>query len=148
MSEPALTTVDYATRAKIITMLVSGEYPTDMEIAVACNVTPDFIQKVLTEDKELSEARRQAEMEMAQRIERSAMQMAIESRNPIAQQKAQEFMLKKLMPDKYGDNASNVPVGKAKKINISLTMPEVEVDENGIPIAQSANPLQGVIESK
>jgi hypothetical protein len=57
-------------------------------------------------------------------------------------------MLKKLMPDKYGDNASNVSVGKAKKINISLTMPEVEVDENGIPIVKSANPLQEAIEVK
>jgi hypothetical protein len=148
MSELALTTVDYATRARIITMLVSGEYPTDMEIAVACNVTPAFIQRVLAEDQELSEARRQAEIEMAQKIERSAMQMAIDSRNPIAKQKAQEFMLKKLMPDKYGDNASNISVGKSKKINISLTMPEVAVDENGIPVAQSVSPLQGVIESK
>lgn len=148
MSELALATVDPDKRAKIVTMLVSGEYPTDMEIAVVCDVTPAFIQKVLSEDKELAEARRQAEIEMAQRIERSAMQLAIESRNPIARQKAQEFMLKKLMPDKYGDNASNIPLGKGKKINISLTMPEVAVDENGIPIVKSANPLQEAIEVK
>lgn len=148
MSELALQTVDYATRVKIVTMLVSGEYPTDMEIANACDVTPAFIQRILSEDKELAEARKQAEIEMAQKIERSAMQMAIESRNPIAMQKAQEFMLKKLMPDKYGDNASSVPASKLKKINIQLTMPEIAVDENGIPVAQSASPLQEAIDVK
>lgn len=148
MNSTALMSLPTSKRVRIITMLCSGEYPTDMEIAVACDVEPSFIQKILVEDPELSEARRQAEIEMAQRIERSAMQMAIESRNPIAKQKAQEFMLKKLMPDKYGDNASNVPVGKSKKINITLTMPEVSVDENGIPIVKSANPLQEVIEVK
>ena len=137
-----------ATRVKIIAMLVSGEYPTDMEISVACDVPVSDLQKILTEDPDIAEARKQSEIEMAQRIERSAMKLAIEGRNPIAQQKAQEFLLKKLMPDKYGDNASNIPVGKSKKINITLTMPEVAVDDNGIPIAQSSNPLQEVIDVK
>lgn len=148
MNSTALMSLPMDKRVKIITMLCSGEYPTDMEIAVACDVEPSFIQKILVEDPELSEARRQAEIEMAQKIERSAMQMAIDSRNPIAKQKAQEFMLKKLMPEKYGDNANNVSIGKSKKINIQLTMPEVKTDENGIPIAPSANPLQDVIELK
>lgn len=148
MSIPLLSTITSAQRTKIVTMLTSGEFPVDKDIADACGVTPTFIQKVLAEDKELAECRRQAEIEIAQRIEQSAVQMAISSRNPIAQQKAQEFMLKKLMPDKYGDNAGMRNAGQSKKINITLKLPETAVDENGIPIAQSPNPLQELIDVK
>lgn len=135
----AIMTVNEFTRTKIITMLCSGEYPTDKEIADACDVKPAFIQKVLDEDPELAEYRTQARIEMIQRIEKSAMDMAISGRHPIAQQKAQEFMLKHLVPEIYGDNASNINPGKSKRINIKMDMPVISVDENGIPVESLPN---------
>ena len=49
--------------------------------------------------------------------------------------------------DKYGDNAEKVNSEKgSRKVVIQLKLPEVKVDSNGIPIAQSANPLQEAID--
>lgn len=131
------------TRDKIVRMLVSGEFPIDSEIAEACNVPVAVVEQLLKSDPELAEVRRQSERQMAQMIERSSAQLAIGGRNEIARQKAQEFMLKKLMPEKYGDDASvNKSSRSIKRILFVKNLPTVEVDENGIPVAHSRSPLE------
>ena len=131
------------TRDKIVRMLVSGEFPIDSEIAEACNVPVAVVEQLLKSDPELAEARRQSERQMAQMIERSSVKLAIGGRNEIARQKAQEFMLKKLMPEKYGDDASvNKSSRSIKRILFVKSLPTVEVDENGIPVAHSRSPLE------
>ena len=84
---------------------------------------------------------------MAQRLEKSAVQLALEGRNEIAREKAHEFLLKKLYADKYSDDVAPVGNGKgSRKVVINLKLPEIAVDENGIPIAKSKNPLQEAID--
>lgn len=131
------------TRDKMVRMLVSGEFPIDSEIAEACNVPVAVVEQLLKSDPELAEVRRQSERQMAQMIERSSAQLAIGGRNEIARQKAQEFMLKKLMPEKYGDDASENKSNRSlKRILLVKELPTVEVDDNGIPIAKSKSPLE------
>lgn len=130
-------------RNRIIRALISGEYPVDAEIAGACKVPISVVEKLLSDDPELRELRRQAERRSAQLIERASVDLAINGKNQMARQKAQEFMLKHMMPDKYGDS---VNAGKSsqsvKRIMIVKELPVVNVDENGIPIARSASPLE------
>lgn len=131
------------TRDKIVRMLVSGEFPIDSEIAEACNVPVAVVEQLLKSDPELAEARRQSERQMAQMIERSSVKLAIGGRNEIARQKAQEFMLKKLMPEKYGDDASESKSSRSlKRILLVKELPTVDVDDNGIPVAKSKSPLE------
>lgn len=131
------------TRDKIVRMLVSGEFPIDSEIAEECNVPVAVVEQLLKSDPELAEARRQSERQMAQMIERSSVKLAIGGRNEIARQKAQEFMLKKLMPEKYGDDASESKSSRSlKRILLVKELPTVDVDDNGIPIAKSKSPLE------
>lgn len=140
-SAPAPVTRD--TRDKMVRMLVSGEFPIDSEIAEACNVPVAVVEQLLKSDPELAEVRRQSERQMAQMIERSSAQLAICGRNEIAMQKAQEFMLKKLMPEKYGDDASeNKSSRSLKRILLVKELPTVDVDDNGIPVAKSKSPLE------
>lgn len=135
--------VSRETRDKIVRMLVSGEFPIDSEIAEACNVPVAVVEQLLKSDPELAEARRQSERQMAQMIERSSVKLAIGGRNEIARQKAQEFMLKKLMPEKYGDDASESKSSRSlKRILLVKELPTVDVDDNGIPIAKSKSPLE------
>ena len=135
--------VSRETRDKIVRMLVSGEFPIDSEIAEACSVPVAVVEQLLKSDPELAEVRRQSERQMAQMIERSSAQLAIGGRNEIARQKAQEFMLKKLMPEKYGDDASvNKSSRSIKRILFVKSLPTVDVDENGIPVAHSRSPLE------
>lgn len=130
-------------RDKIIRMLVSGEFPVDADIAKECDVSVAVIEQLLKSDPELIECRRQSERQMAQLIEQSSARLAINGRNEIARQKAQEFMLKRLMPEKYGDDASvNKSSRSIKRILFVKSLPTVEVDENGIPIAKSRSPLE------
>lgn len=137
--------IDNGTRQKIIQMLLSGEHPVDAEIARACNVSALTVSNILKKDPELVRLRRNAELEMAQLIERSGFQLAISGRNEIARQKAQEFFLKKLMPEKYGDDAElNRSAQSGKRIVLMPALPVVSVDANGIPISQakSKSPLE------
>ena len=134
-------------RDKIVFMLLSGEFPTDAEIARATGVAPAVVTKMLKDDPELVEKRKEAEREMAQQIERSAIQLATSGRNEIAKQKAQEFLLKKVYADKYGDDAENTGSEKgSRKVVINLNLPVTKTDENGIPICQSPNPLVDAID--
>lgn len=127
-------------RVKIVTMLVSGEYPSDAEIAKAADVPTRVVTKMLKSDPELAELRRQGELEMAQLIEKASIDLATNGRNEMARQRAQEFMLRKLMPEKYGDSATGVGGGKqSKMVNIVLNMPEVKVDKDGIPIGETVD---------
>jgi hypothetical protein len=137
-------------RDKIIRMLVSGEFPVDADIAKECDVPVAVVEQLLKSDTELMECRRQSERQMAQLIEQSSARLAINGRNEIARQKAQEFMLKKLMPEKYGDDASvNKSSRSIKRILFVKSLPTVDVDENGIPVAHSRSPLEPqVLESK
>lgn len=132
-----------AVRNKIIRALISGEYPVDSDIAEACKVPVSVVEKLLSDDPELRELRRQAERRSAQLIEKASIDLAINGKNQMARQKAQEFMLKHMMPDKYGDS---VNAGKSaqsvKRIMIVKELPVVDVDENGIPIAKSRSPLE------
>lgn len=129
-------------RAKIISMLISGEFPIDGEIARAANVPVSVVTNMLKADPELVELRKQSELEMAQQIERASVNLAVNGRNEMARQKAQEFLLKKLMPEKYGDDSAHNSATVGKKVNIFLKLPEVNVDADGIPLAKSENPLQ------
>lgn len=131
------------TKERIIQMLLSGEFPIDSEIARACDVSVGTIQAMIKSDPELAEARKQSQIEMAQMLERSHVDLAINGRNEIARQKALEFLSRKLMPERYGDNAEKNNVSQAqKKVVINLTLPEVSVDADGIPIANSKSPLE------
>ena len=137
------TQISPVVRNKIIRTLISGEHPVDSEIAAICNVPVSVIEKLLSDDPELRELRRQAERRSAQLIERASADLATHGKNQMARQKAQEFMLKHMMPDKYGDS---VNAGKSaqsvKRIMIVKELPVVDVDENGIPIAKSRSPLE------
>ena len=134
-----------AVRNKIIRALISGEYPVDADIAADCKVPVSVVEKLLSDDPELRELRRQAERRSAQLIERALIDLAINGKNQMAKQKAQEFALKHIMPDKYGDS---VNAGKSaqslKRIMIVKQLPVVDVDENGIPIAKSKSPLEPI----
>lgn len=139
----AVAVIPHDKRDKIIRMLVSGEFPVDADIAKECDVPVAVIEQLLKSDPELIECRRQSERQMAQLIEQSSARLAINGRNEIARQKAQEFMLKRLMPEKYGDDASvNKSSRSIKRILFVKSLPTVEVDENGIPIAKSRSPLE------
>ena len=139
----AVAVIPHDKRDKIIRMLVSGEFPVDADIAKECDVPVAVIEQLLKSDPELIECRRQSERQMAQLIEQSSARLAINGRNEIARQKAQEFMLKRLMPEKYGDDASvNKSNRSIKRILFVKSLPTVEVDENGIPIAKSRSPLE------
>lgn len=143
----SLPPVPQGVRDKIICMLISGEYPTDADIARATGVSATYITKLLQSDPELAEKRREAEREVAQLIEKSAIELAQRGRNEMAKQRSQEFLLKKMYADKYGDNAEKVNSEKgSRKVVIQLKLPEVKIDSDGIPIAQSANPLQEAID--
>ena len=134
------------TRQKIIRMLISGEFPVDSAIARACNVKPSVITRMLAKDPQLAEYRMDAEREIAQNIERSAIELAMSARNEMARQKGQEFLLKKMMPEKYGDNASFSSSGSgAKKIIVAPVLPVMKVNADGMPIeeAKSESPLNG-----
>lgn len=134
-------------RDKVVCMLLSGEFPTDAEIARVAGVRPGYITHILKADPELAKLRQEAELEMAQRIEKSAVELALTGRNEIARQKQHEFLLKKLYPDKYGDDTMPTKGGKgSRKVVINLKLPEIAVDENGIPIAKSKNPLKEAID--
>lgn len=125
----------------VVEMVASGEYPIDAMIARKVGCRTQIITDLIAKDKELSELRKSAEREIAQKVEQSAVALATGGRNEIARQKAQEFLLKKLMPEKYGDNAEQSnSTHSPKKIIINMTLPEVKVDEDGIPI-ESKSPL-------
>ena len=132
-----------ATKKKIVKMLVSGEWPVDAEIARACKVPVCVVKEMLEKDPELRRLRLESQEEMAQMIEKSAVNLAINGRNEIARQKSQEFLLKKLVPNKYGDDADDARMLKSfKRILLAKELPTIPVDENGIPIAQSKSPLE------
>lgn len=136
-------------RDKIIYMLLSGEFPTDAQIARSVGVQPSVITRMLKNDPELVERRREAEREMAQQIEKSAVELAMTGRNELARQKAQEMLLKKVYAEKYGDNAENTTSEKgSRKVVINLNLPTIKTDENGIPICNSASPLMEAIDVK
>lgn len=128
-------------RNQIINMLISGEFPVDADIARRVGVRAKVVTDLLKADPELVELRRQSELEMAQRIEKSSVDLAIGGRNEIARQKAQEFLLKKMMPEKYGDDAGKPTEVIGKRVNIFLKLPEVQTNADGIPIAKSESPL-------
>jgi hypothetical protein len=134
-TEESLPVVSEQTRNDIIRMLASGEFPVDADIARACRVPVKVVQQLVKSDPELAELRRQAELEMAQLIEKAAVELAISGRNEIARQKSQEFLLKKLVPEKYGENAEQInPQNMQKRIILMPALPVIAVDENGIPI--------------
>lgn len=135
---------------QIVKMLVSGEFPIDAEIARAVDIPVKTIRELLKSDPKLAEMRRDSQIEMAQLIEQSAVNLATGGRNEIARQKAQEFMLKHLMPEKYGEDAEiNRSAQSLKRVLLIKQLPVVEVDENGIPIAKSKSPLEpAMIEAK
>ena len=138
-----------AKRDRIICLLLSGEFPTDADIARDVGVSPSVITKMLKDDPELAQKRIEAEREIAQHIEKSAIELATTGRNEVAKQKQQEFLLRKLMPEKYGDNVEQTKGGLGpKRVVINLKLPECKTDANGIPILQSANPLQEVLDVK
>ncbi len=131
------------TRDKIVLMLLSGEFPSDADIARATHVRPFVITKLLASDPELVVRRKEAEREMAQAVEKSAFTLATQGRNEIAKQKSQEFLLRKLMPEKYGDESSvSNGVNTSKRVIINFNMPEVKTDQDGIPIIESKSPLE------
>lgn len=139
--------VPQGVREKVIFMLLSGEFPTDGDIARRAGVRPAYITHILNSDPELVRLRKEAEREMAQRIEKSAVELAMTGRNEIAREKAHEFLLKKLYADKYSDDITPVGNGKgSRKVIVEFNMKEIPVDENGIPTAKSKSPLEDSID--
>lgn len=130
-------------REMVIDLLSSDTLYTDAEIAKECDIPINEIQRVIYDDPDLCALRRYAERDMVQKIERSAMDLAIKGRNEMARQKSQEFMLRKLKPEVYGDNADAFRDRKDyKRILLVKELPVIPVDENGIPIARSHSPLE------
>lgn len=129
-------------RNRIREMLTSGEYPIDSVIANEVGVSVSLIERLFIDDPEFAELHRQCERDMAQKIECASFKMALAGKNAVAMQKAQEFFLKKLMPNKYGDESTKKETQVGKRVNIVLNLPEVKVDENGIPVASSESPLR------
>lgn len=129
-------------RRRIYEMLISGEFPIDATIAREVNVPTHIVTEILEKDPELAVIRKSSQREIAQRIERSAIDLCTSSKNDMARAKLIPEMLKHLMPERYGDNAeqTNSPKG-SKKIVLNLTMNEIKVDGDGIPIANSESPL-------
>lgn len=141
-SEASLPAVSKSKKEEIIRLLISGEYPTDSEIARKVGVGAGVVTSILASDPELRRLREEAEYEIAQRIERSAVDLACSGRNEMAKQKAQEFMLKKLMPNKYGDDRSASDSDRLpKRILLVKELPVVDVDKNGLPVATTVNPM-------
>lgn len=131
--------VSKETRDRIITLLMSGEFPVDAEIARICDVPTRVVTDMLKNDPELTELRLQAQHEVAQLVEKAAVELAISGRNEMAKQKSQEFLLRKLAPEKYGDNVEQSSVRDTmKRIVLMPALPIVAVDENGIPINASS----------
>ena len=130
-------------REMVIDLLSSDNLYTDSEIAKECDIPVSEIQRVIYDDPDLRALRRYAEHDMVQKIERSAMDLAIKGRNEMARQKSQEFMLRKLKPEVYGDNADAFRDKKvSKRILLVKELPVIPVDDNGIPIARSQSPLE------
>lgn len=131
-------------RRRIYEMLISGEFPIDAAIAREVNVPTHVVTEILEKDPELSAIRKSSQREIAQLIEKSAIDLCTSSRNDMARAKLIPEMLKHLMPERYGDNAeqNNSPKG-SKKIVLNLSMKELKVDADGIPIpvANSQSPL-------
>lgn len=123
---------------EIIRLVISGEHPSDAEIARRVGgLYPSEVTAIINADPELVLRRSESEREVAQNIENAAITLAVGGRNEIARQKAQEFLLKKMMPDKYGDDARTSGQGGQKRVVINFNLPEVKVNQDGIPIGET-----------
>ena len=143
LANPNLPAVPVEKREKIARLIISGEYPVDADIARIVDVPSSVVTRMIEHDPELAALRRQAEYDIAQRLEKSAIEMAMSSRNDMARQKQLEFLLKKMMPDKYGDNANmNKSNQSNKRVLVVKELPTVDVDQNGIPVVKvSGSPM-------
>lgn len=136
--------VSMVQRVQIITMLLSGEPCTEMEVAKVAGVDVSVVRNMLANDPEIRQARDDARREIIQQVEKSAINLALSGRNEIAKQKAQEMLLSKLAPETYGSQSAVTHKMKtSKKIILKLQLEEEAIDENGIPVAQSKSPLDG-----
>lgn len=144
--------INDATRQKIIAMLTDGRHPVITNIARACKVSPSTIHYMLKKDPELRDRYETALAVTANEIENAAVDMCLDERtHPMARGKMIEFMLPRLNPTRYGEQAQTLGLaGQAvKRIAIVAEMPVIETDANGIPIAKSQSPLEPeVIEAK
>lgn len=129
-------------RALIAKMLISGEFPIDAVIARAAGVPTIIVTDMLKKDPELVKLRESAEREVAQMIEAAGVSLCLKSRNDMARANLIPKLLEKMMPEKYGDKQDGGGSGGGgKKIIINMTLPEVKVDDDGIPI-ESKSPLE------
>lgn len=125
-------------RDKIIKLVLSGEHPSDADIArTVGGLYPSEVTALINSDPELALRRSESEREVAQSIENAAITLAVGGRNEIAKQKAQEFLLKKMLPDKYGDDANKSGGMAPKRVVINLKLPEVKMNNDGIPIGET-----------
>lgn len=124
---------------KIRATLLSGERPQLATIARVNGVSRDYVQRMLDNDPELMSSYKTSLCVTAEKIEKAAVDMCLDDGvNPIARGKLIEFMLPKMMPEKYGEQAGllNGSGSGVKKIAINLVMPVIEVDQDGIPISK------------
>lgn len=137
--------------SKMRELLQQGELSMS-EIAKAIGVHVLTVKKLLENDVDLAAEYNAQWDERIARVEDSMISMALgNGRNEIAQEKAQEFILRYNKPKKYSEAVARQSAAPSeKRINISLNLPTIAVDANGIPIpkVQSANPLQEVIDVK
>lgn len=143
--------VSFEVQRKIRASLLSGRHPQLASIARECGVSRDFVQRMLDNDPELAASVRTSLAVTAEQIEKAAVDMCLdEGLNPIAREKMIEFCLPKMMPERYGEQASLLGNGQTvKRIALVPCMPVIPVDADGIPIAQSQSPIETVdVEAK
>jgi len=140
--------VSFEVQRKIRATLLSGKHPQLATIARENGVTRDYVQRMLDNDPELAASVRTAMAITAEQIEQAAVDMCLDDGvNPIAREKMIEFCLPKMMPEKYGEQASLLGAGQAvRRIALVPVMPVIAVDENGIPIQQSKEAQGKVID--
>ena len=127
---------------KIRATLLSGGHPQLATIARANGVSRDYVQRMLDNDPELMASYKTSLCITAEEIEKAAVDMCLDDElNPVARGKLIEFMLPKMMPERYGENAGLSDAARnLPKFNISINLPVVQKTEQVIE-AKSESPL-------
>ena len=128
-----------AQRNQIIAMLESGKYPSLAQIARIAMVSPNTVRNMLRKDPDLRDRWQAALMFQADELAQTAIDICKdESVNAMAREKMLEFMMTKLHPERFGENAeqNNAMNNVSKRVIMQEVMPVIEVDENGIPLSE------------
>ena len=136
---------------KIRATLLSGTQTKLSVIAKSNGVTVQYVRDMLNNDPELRASYETSLAQTAERIEEAAVSMCLdEDTNAIARQKMIEFMLPKLMPERYSEQAqiANSAGLGVKRIAVVATLPVIKVDSDGIPIQEKSKDPTEIIDVK